>query len=382
VDAVAKEQWALALLTAHFDCAQQKFFQGEYGRRRRSPALALALCLTLGAFGAHEFYMGRLVSATLRLLFCWTLIPLILALIEASFLTQRVYGYNRRMAHTLAEIVDETFAAAREEAREEASWRVGAARTLAPQPPTRWSQGTPPTTPLAEERQAPDAVDPTPSAALTARGEQSARAGFPLALQERGSGGEVTHSVSRPFGASRREWARLSPSLDALLEDLTARAGEAGDQRSSLPATPTSVLSDPRDTSAPAAPVAPRAAAPSAYDAPSMSDATPAEDYAKMMAPDEPLAAIMSAESASDAVAVAVPAPAPRIQRIIVRKVALLDGQRIAEARATRDVVLSGADEYADAARIEAATDDARVEAERLLATLVTPEALTQARAS
>jgi hypothetical protein len=113
-----------------------------------------------------------------------------------------------------------------------------------------------------------------------------------------------------------------------------------------------------------------------------MSDATPAEDYAKMMAPDEPLAAIMSAESASDAVAVPAPAPAPRIQRIIVRKVALLDGQRIAEARATREVILSGADDHEDDARIEAATDEARVEAERLLATLVTPEALTQARAS
>lgn len=388
MDAVAKEQWALALLTAHFDCAQQKFFQGEYGRRRRSPAAALALCLTLGAFGAHEFYMGRLISATLRLLFCWTLIPLLLALIEASFLTQRVYAYNRRMAHTLAEIVDETFAAAREEAREEArpeaNWQVGAARTLAPQPPTRWSQGTPPTTPLAEERLAPDL---TPSPASTGREEPE----FPLATQERmperrledvAQPAHSVSSVSRPLGASRREWARHSPSLDALLEELTALADEAEAQRSSLPATPTSVLSDPIDRSAPVAPVAPCADAPSAYDPPAMCDVAPAEDYAKMMAPDEPLAAIMSAEPASDAVALAVPTPAPRIQRIIVRKVALLDGQRIAEARATREVVLSRADDYADAARIEAATDEARVEAERLLATLVTPEALTQARAS
>jgi TM2 domain-containing membrane protein YozV len=373
VDAVAKEQWALALLTAHFDCAQQKFFQGEYGRRRRSPAVALLLCLTLGAFGAHEFYMGRLVSAALRLLFCWTLIPLLLALIEASFLTQRVYAYNRRMAHTLAEIVDETFAAA----REEASWQVGAARTLAPPPPTRWSQGTPLTTPLAEERLAPD-LTPSPSPAGQRKPE------FPLDSQERAQGGEVraAHSVSRPLGASRREWARLSPTLDAQLEDLTALAAEAEAQRLSQPATPTSVLYDPIDTSAPIAPIAPIAPVALCADAPSMCDATPAEDYAKMMAPDEPLAAIMSAEPTSDAVAVAVPAPAPRIQRIIVRKVALLDGQRIAEARATRDVVLSGADDYADAARIEAATDEARVEAERLLATLVTPEALTQARAS
>lgn len=113
MDSIAKEQWALALLTARFDCAQQEFFQAEYGRRRRSPAVALALCLTLGAFGAHEFYMGRLRSAALRLLFFWTLIPLALALYDALLLTQRVHTYNSHVAHILAEIVEESFAAVR-----------------------------------------------------------------------------------------------------------------------------------------------------------------------------------------------------------------------------------------------------------------------------
>lgn len=170
MDSVAKEQWALALLTATFDCSQQKFFQAEYGRRRRSPAVALALCLTLGAFGAHEFYMGRLRSAALRLLFCWTLIPLLLALLEASFLTQRVHVYNTRMAHTLAEIVGESFAAVRAEASEKAAaqtslhaqplgpmtWQVGVARTFTPPAATRWPPTPPLSTPHAEERIAPD----------------------------------------------------------------------------------------------------------------------------------------------------------------------------------------------------------------------------------
>jgi hypothetical protein len=84
----------------------------------------------------------------------------------------------------------------------------------------------------------------------------------------------------------------------------------------------------------------------------------------------------MGAEPASGAVA--VPAPAPRSQRIVVRKVALLDGQRIAEARATRDVVITGA-EREIAARIEAATDDARAEAARLLAALIAPESQAHA---
>ncbi len=144
--AVEREQWALALLTATFDCAQQKFFQAEYGRRRRSPAVALALCLTLGAFGAHEFYMGRLVSATLRLLFFWTLIPLLLAIIDAVLITRRVHAYNTRMAHALAEIVEESFAAARADAEAQ----VGMAYLKTPPKAARraqetpsWLQGTP-----------------------------------------------------------------------------------------------------------------------------------------------------------------------------------------------------------------------------------------------
>ncbi len=95
-----------------------------------------------------------------------------------------------------------------------------------------------------------------------------------------------------------------------------------------------------------------------------------------MMATDEPQPAIMGAEPASGADAVV--APAPRIQRITVRKVAMLGDQRIAEARATREVVLSGHASEVEA-RIEAATNDAREEAMRLLASLVEPETLALA---
>lgn len=156
MDAIAKEQWALALLTARFDCAQQEFFQAEYGRRRRSPAVALALCLTLGAFGAHEFYMGRLRSAALRLLFCWTLIPLLLALAEATVLTRRVHAYNACVARLLAEIVEESFAAVRAQAGEfAASADIAPAR--APERPSARGQAAPPSRPAP--RPAPRPVE-------------------------------------------------------------------------------------------------------------------------------------------------------------------------------------------------------------------------------
>ncbi len=408
MDAIAKEQWALALLTARFDCAQQKFFQAEYGRRRRSPAVALALCLTLGAFGAHEFYLGRLRSGALRLLFCWTLIPLLLALIEASFLTRRTHAYNARMAHMLADIVTETFAAVREQDRaeeraqaagqggeragEQAAWQVGAARTFEPPEGALQRQEAGPTMPLAEEREAP--VSP-PSAPARPDATRAAPVTIPL--------GEPAPLY--PATLARPMRARLDPSLDALLAELTA-TGESAPQ--SVATSHIAPHADPAPASAPApvaeapalvagapAPLAPmeqpeRADAPEQPEQPELSapsepaavSAAPeepvaqeeAQDYAKMMATDEPLTGIMGAEPASG------PAPAPpRVQRIVVRKVALVDGRPIAEAQATRDVVIRGSDDEAEA-QIAAATDEARAEAMSLLAAMVPSETLAQAQ--
>ncbi len=263
MDSVAREQWALAILTARFDCAQQKFFQAEYGRRRRSPAVALALCLTLGAFGAHEFYLGRLVSAALRLLFCWTGIPLLLSLWDALSMTNRVHMYNTRMAHVLAEIIEESFAAVRAQERASAErsaaqavlaepaaaiaaptshatplpritvplavvkapstpleppassdWRLGVARTLAPLKAIRWSQRKPEEA-LAIERMASTVVDFAPALASASSAARLAPAAAPLPEND-------LARTTAPI--SRREWQRLSPSLDALLADLSAPA--------------------------------------------------------------------------------------------------------------------------------------------------------------
>jgi TM2 domain-containing membrane protein YozV len=44
--------------------------------------VAALLALFLGGFGVHRFYLGRSGSGVLYLLFFWTFIPAILALIE------------------------------------------------------------------------------------------------------------------------------------------------------------------------------------------------------------------------------------------------------------------------------------------------------------
>lgn len=57
--------------------------QQEMPRRgNKDKTTALILCLLLGGIGAHKFYLNQPVLGVLYLLFCWTQIPIIIALIE------------------------------------------------------------------------------------------------------------------------------------------------------------------------------------------------------------------------------------------------------------------------------------------------------------
>lgn len=49
----------------------------------KSKITAVLLALFLGGIGAHKFYLGSIGLGILYLLFFWTGIPLIIALIEA-----------------------------------------------------------------------------------------------------------------------------------------------------------------------------------------------------------------------------------------------------------------------------------------------------------
>ena len=48
----------------------------------KSKTTAIILCLFLGAFGIHKFYLGQIGKGIIYILFCWTYIPALLALIE------------------------------------------------------------------------------------------------------------------------------------------------------------------------------------------------------------------------------------------------------------------------------------------------------------
>lgn len=49
---------------------------------QKSRGVAIILAVLLGGIGVHRFYLGRMTSGILMLLFCWTFIPLIIAIID------------------------------------------------------------------------------------------------------------------------------------------------------------------------------------------------------------------------------------------------------------------------------------------------------------
>ena len=58
----------------------------------------IALCLFLGGLGIHKFYAGKWIQGLLYVAFCWTGIPVVIALIDllvAMFKRSDEYGQIR-----------------------------------------------------------------------------------------------------------------------------------------------------------------------------------------------------------------------------------------------------------------------------------------------
>ncbi len=63
----------------------------------KSRGVAIILALFLGGFGVHRFYLGRMKSAILMLIFFWTFIPAIIALVDVvRFLMMKDQDFQNR----------------------------------------------------------------------------------------------------------------------------------------------------------------------------------------------------------------------------------------------------------------------------------------------
>ena len=81
---------------------QQMMFMAQYSMVRKDETVAILLAYFLGSFGAHRFYLGEIGMGILYLVFCWTLIPHLIAFVECFFLPERVRQYNALQAATIA----------------------------------------------------------------------------------------------------------------------------------------------------------------------------------------------------------------------------------------------------------------------------------------
>lgn len=81
---------------------ERTVFDYQYRQVQRSATAAVLLAIFLGGFGAHHFYMGRTGRGVLYLAFCWTLVPTLVALVEALFMPGRVKRHNRSAASAIA----------------------------------------------------------------------------------------------------------------------------------------------------------------------------------------------------------------------------------------------------------------------------------------
>lgn len=77
---------------------ERAVFQSEFNRSRKDPTHGLLFCMILGAIGGHRFYLGQAGLGVLYLLFFWTLVPVIIAIVECFYMVERVHAYNDRVA--------------------------------------------------------------------------------------------------------------------------------------------------------------------------------------------------------------------------------------------------------------------------------------------
>jgi TM2 domain-containing membrane protein YozV len=81
---------------------QRLLFTSQFGGVKKDPTTALLLAFFLGGIGGHKFYMGRVGMGLVYLLFCWTFLPSLAALIECFLIKGQVREFNEAKAIEVA----------------------------------------------------------------------------------------------------------------------------------------------------------------------------------------------------------------------------------------------------------------------------------------
>lgn len=88
---------AKAVVCPKCGCPQTAVANQSNEQQQRSKNTAGIMALLLGGLGAHKFYLGQPTQGILYLVFCWTFIPVLLALLDAI----RLFGMKPAEFNTL-----------------------------------------------------------------------------------------------------------------------------------------------------------------------------------------------------------------------------------------------------------------------------------------
>ena len=80
---------------------EQNTFNYKFERQKKSVSSGVLLALFLGGLGIHKFWLGEIVFGVFYLIFCWTFIPAIIAIVECFFMQNTVNNYNYKLAQDI-----------------------------------------------------------------------------------------------------------------------------------------------------------------------------------------------------------------------------------------------------------------------------------------
>jgi TM2 domain-containing membrane protein YozV len=98
----AKTKLEVQQIVSSLPPQSQSAFLIQYNAQSKNSTTAVVLTLLLGGIGIHKFYLGQTGWGIVYLLFCWTLVPSILAFFEAFTISQYVHKANRQVAKETA----------------------------------------------------------------------------------------------------------------------------------------------------------------------------------------------------------------------------------------------------------------------------------------
>ena len=93
----------LETMTLDLNEKELEMFNKSYRKRKKSVFIGVLLTLFPCGFGFHKFYLGANKAGWLYLLFCWTMIPLFIQLVEVLFMGKIIEAKNLDIAQQIVE---------------------------------------------------------------------------------------------------------------------------------------------------------------------------------------------------------------------------------------------------------------------------------------